>query len=45
MTDPQPTAPDADASGTEPEEESGAGYGNHAPDVYEEPAEADKDAR
>ena len=44
----QPTGPadePDDAMGEEPEEESGAGYGNHAPDVYEEPSETDKDAR
>ena len=43
--DPQPG--DADnRMGTEPEEESGGGYGNHAaPDAAEEPSEPDKDAR
>lgn len=45
MTDQKPTAPTDDAAGVEPEEESGAGYGNHAPDVAEQPAAADKDAR
>lgn len=44
MSEQKPTPPDGDASGTEPEEESGAGYGNHAPDVTE-PQEAEKDAR
>lgn len=44
----QPTTPPTepeDAMGEEPEEESGAGYGNHAPDVADEPSEVDKDAR
>lgn len=45
MTDQKPQQPDEAASGEEPEEESGAGYGNHAPDVYQEPSEPDKDAR
>ena len=45
MTDQKPSPPDKAASGEEPEEESGAGYGNHAPDVYQEPSEPDKDAR
>lgn len=45
MTEQKPTAPDQDASGAEPEEESGAGYGNHAPDVAAEPEQPDKDAR
>ena len=47
--DPADTAPDDDAlnqMGEEPEEESGAGYGNHAvPDVATEPSDPDKDAR
>jgi len=41
-------APDEDENqmGGEPEEESGAGYGNHAvPDVAEEPSGPGKDAR
>ena len=46
MADQKP-APDPDqaASGVEPDEEAGAGYGNHAPDVADEPSEAAKDAR
>lgn len=47
MTDEATTPPDepAEAMGVEPEEESGAGYGNHAPDTGEEPSEESKDAR
>lgn len=47
MSDQPTTPPDEpeDAMGVEPEEESGAGYGNHAPDVAAEPSEGDKDAR
>ena len=44
----QPTGPEGppdDAMGEEPEEESGAGYGNHAPDVAEESGKDDKDGR
>ncbi len=44
----QPTAPDEqsdDTMGEEPEEESGAGYGNHAPDLTDEPSDGNKDAR
>ena len=39
------TEPDPQAMGEEPEEESGAGYGNHAPDLEEEPSEPDSDMR
>ena len=45
MTEQKPPPPDNDASGSEPEEESGAGYGNHAPDVAVEPGGAEKDPR
>ena len=45
MSEQKPTAPDQDAGGEEPEEEAGAGYGNHAPDVTEGPGEDGKDAR
>lgn len=47
MSEHSTTPPDDadDAMGVEPEEESGAGYGNHAPDMGQEPEEADKDAR
>ena len=44
----QPNTPDApadDASGEEPEEESGAGYGNHAPDADTEPVAPDEGTR
>lgn len=45
MNEEKPTAPGTDAAGTEPAEESGAGYGNHAPPApTEEPGEPGKDA-
>lgn len=37
----QPTGPEGfptDSTGEEPAEESGAGYGNHAPDVAPKPS-------
>lgn len=34
-----------DREGADPAAESGAGYGNHAPDLEEEPADGTKDPR
>ena len=46
MSEDKPAAPGTDAAGTEPAEESGAGYGNHAPpEPAAEPSESGKDAR
>jgi hypothetical protein len=46
-TDPEePEGERENLLGEEPDEESGGGYGNHAaPDLSEEPAAPDKDAR
>lgn len=45
MTDPENQQDALDREGEEPEAESGAGYGSHAPDLEEEAADAAKDAR
>ena len=42
MIDP-PTPPADDTAGVEPEEESGAGYGNHAPDAGDAPVDGERD--